>query len=406
MVAPRRKSCDQLRSAVWRPRPARLRPSLARQTGGLPGRGLCRRANHRQSQHLEPHQPCHQHSRQRAQAAKRGVLQARGFPLEMPATALGEICMKPSTMTYRNLLAVTEDELARRRCRARALDQLMHQALQAGVRRRPEPGALAGILPSLPQAGFLLRATPADTRPRAYERMACRRRSAIADRGGRDRDGRRRFRRIALQRIPAAGVDATRLLAVVLAFVWAVSAGLIIVSALKEGVAAHTNPVLGSFAIGTRVAGTAVMARMLMLAAPTALWLAKGALIASVGLWAWFFPRALRNLARVLISREIRPAGLIADQRRHHHEEVHGEAVLGDDHIVKLMVVAEEAVARGHQVVPHNDRERAADQPGADGEGEIDRGCRCPGDWLRGASGKGSRKLRHTDGIRRQATGT
>lgn len=55
------------------------------------------------------------------------------------------------------LLAVTKDELARRRCRARALDQLMHQALQAGVRRRPEPGALAGILPSLPQAGFLLR---------------------------------------------------------------------------------------------------------------------------------------------------------------------------------------------------------------------------------------------------------
>lgn len=119
------------------------------------------------------------------------------------------------------------------------------------------------------------------------------------------------FGAAALQRIPAAGVDATRLLAVVLAFVWAVSAGLIMVSALKEGVAAHTNPVLGSFAIGTWVAGTAVMARMLMLAAPTALWLAKGALIASVGLWAWFFPRALRNLARVLISREIRPGGLI-----------------------------------------------------------------------------------------------
>jgi dihydroxy-acid dehydratase len=57
--------------------------------------------------------PCHQHFRERAQAVKRGVLQAGGFPLEMPALALGEIFMKPSTMMYRNLLAMESEELLR-----------------------------------------------------------------------------------------------------------------------------------------------------------------------------------------------------------------------------------------------------------------------------------------------------
>ena len=57
--------------------------------------------------------PCHQHFRERAQAVKRGVLQAGGFPLEMPAMALGEVFMKPSTMMYRNLLAMESEELLR-----------------------------------------------------------------------------------------------------------------------------------------------------------------------------------------------------------------------------------------------------------------------------------------------------
>jgi dihydroxy-acid dehydratase len=57
--------------------------------------------------------PCHQHFRERAQAVKRGVLQAGGFPLEMPAMALGEVFMKPSTMMYRNLLAMEAEELLR-----------------------------------------------------------------------------------------------------------------------------------------------------------------------------------------------------------------------------------------------------------------------------------------------------
>jgi dihydroxy-acid dehydratase len=57
--------------------------------------------------------PCHIHLRQRAEEVRRGVLQAGGFPLEMPAMSLGETLMKPSTMLYRNLLAMEVEELLR-----------------------------------------------------------------------------------------------------------------------------------------------------------------------------------------------------------------------------------------------------------------------------------------------------
>jgi len=57
--------------------------------------------------------PCHAHFRLRADEVKRGVWQAGGFPLEMPAVSLGETFMKPSTMLYRNLLALEVEELLR-----------------------------------------------------------------------------------------------------------------------------------------------------------------------------------------------------------------------------------------------------------------------------------------------------
>jgi dihydroxy-acid dehydratase len=38
---------------------------------------------------------CHAHFKQRAEEVKRGVLQAGGFPLEMPAIALAEVYQKP-----------------------------------------------------------------------------------------------------------------------------------------------------------------------------------------------------------------------------------------------------------------------------------------------------------------------
>jgi len=57
--------------------------------------------------------PCHTHFRQRAEEVKRGVWQAGGFPLELPAISLSEPFQKPSTMLYRNLLAMETEEMLR-----------------------------------------------------------------------------------------------------------------------------------------------------------------------------------------------------------------------------------------------------------------------------------------------------
>ena len=57
--------------------------------------------------------PCHGHLRERAEDVKRGVWQAGGFPIELPAMSLAEPFVKPSTMLYRNLLAMECEELLR-----------------------------------------------------------------------------------------------------------------------------------------------------------------------------------------------------------------------------------------------------------------------------------------------------
>jgi dihydroxy-acid dehydratase len=57
--------------------------------------------------------PCHVHLRERAQAVKRGVWQAGGFPLEFPVATLSETFQKPTPMLYRNLLAMETEELLR-----------------------------------------------------------------------------------------------------------------------------------------------------------------------------------------------------------------------------------------------------------------------------------------------------
>jgi L-arabonate dehydrase len=53
---------------------------------------------------------CNAHLRDLAEAVKRGVLQAGGFPLEFPVMSLGESLMKPTTMLYRNLMAMDVEE--------------------------------------------------------------------------------------------------------------------------------------------------------------------------------------------------------------------------------------------------------------------------------------------------------
>lgn len=57
--------------------------------------------------------PCHAHLRERAEDVKRGVLQAGGFPIELPALSLSENFVKPTTMLYRNMLALEVEELIR-----------------------------------------------------------------------------------------------------------------------------------------------------------------------------------------------------------------------------------------------------------------------------------------------------
>jgi dihydroxy-acid dehydratase len=57
--------------------------------------------------------PCHAHFKQRAEEIKRGVWEAGGFPVEIPAITLSEPFQKPTTMMYRNLLAMETEELLR-----------------------------------------------------------------------------------------------------------------------------------------------------------------------------------------------------------------------------------------------------------------------------------------------------
>ena len=56
---------------------------------------------------------CHTHFRERAEEVKRGVWQEGGFPLEIPVMSLSESFMKPTSMYYRNLLALEVEETLR-----------------------------------------------------------------------------------------------------------------------------------------------------------------------------------------------------------------------------------------------------------------------------------------------------
>lgn len=58
-------------------------------------------------------QPCHAHFRDRSEWVRRGILQAGGFPMELPCLSLGETFVKPTTMLYRNMLAMEAEELLR-----------------------------------------------------------------------------------------------------------------------------------------------------------------------------------------------------------------------------------------------------------------------------------------------------
>ncbi len=115
MTSPRKKSPEQLRSYRWLGRDdlrAFGHRSRLRQMGydradwvGKPVIGILNTWSDINA--------CHGHLRERAEEVKRGVLQAGGFPVELPAMSLAEPFVKPSTMLYRNFLAMECEELLR-----------------------------------------------------------------------------------------------------------------------------------------------------------------------------------------------------------------------------------------------------------------------------------------------------
>lgn len=57
--------------------------------------------------------PCNGHFRELAEAVKKGILEAGGYPLEFPVMSLGETLMKPTAMLYRNLASMDVEESIR-----------------------------------------------------------------------------------------------------------------------------------------------------------------------------------------------------------------------------------------------------------------------------------------------------
>jgi dihydroxy-acid dehydratase len=55
--------------------------------------------------------PCHRHLREVAESVKRGVWQSGGLPLEFPTISLGEIYLSPTSMLFRNLMAMDTEEM-------------------------------------------------------------------------------------------------------------------------------------------------------------------------------------------------------------------------------------------------------------------------------------------------------
>jgi dihydroxy-acid dehydratase len=82
--------------------------------------------------------PCHAHFRQRVEEVKRGVWQAGGFPVELPAHSVSETYLKPSSMFYRNFLAMETEEFLR----AHPVDG----AVLMGGCDKTTPGLLMGAL--------------------------------------------------------------------------------------------------------------------------------------------------------------------------------------------------------------------------------------------------------------------
>ena len=58
-------------------------------------------------------QPCHSHFPQRVEEVKRGIWQAGGFPVVIPVQSVSESFLRPTSMLYRNFLAMEVEEAIR-----------------------------------------------------------------------------------------------------------------------------------------------------------------------------------------------------------------------------------------------------------------------------------------------------
>jgi dihydroxy-acid dehydratase len=99
---------------------------------------------------------CHSHFRERVADVKRGIFQAGGFPVEVPVLGLSEMLMKPTTMLYRNLLAMEVEEVLR--------SHPIDAAVLMGGCDKTVPGLLMGALSANVPSIFL----PAGPMLKAY----------------------------------------------------------------------------------------------------------------------------------------------------------------------------------------------------------------------------------------------
>ena len=56
---------------------------------------------------------CHRHFPELVEAVKRGVLAAGGLPIDFPTISLGEVFLSPTSMMFRNLMAIDVEEMIR-----------------------------------------------------------------------------------------------------------------------------------------------------------------------------------------------------------------------------------------------------------------------------------------------------
>ena len=113
---------------------------------------------------------CHGHLRARAEDVKRGVLQAGGFPIELPAMSLAEPMVKPTTMLYRNFLAMeTEELLAQPSDRRRGADGRLRQDHARPRHGRDQHGPAGDLRAGRPDAARQLARRDARLRLRRLE---------------------------------------------------------------------------------------------------------------------------------------------------------------------------------------------------------------------------------------------